>query len=553
MTMTTPKAAKVYLASLLIFALALTCLSATVQRAEAAGTNILAAGGTLNAGGTIASPSGDTTLAMQTDGNLVLYGPTSTSPNGVIWASGTSGSNMSLRQQADGNLLIYNGSNQPVWASTTQDYAGAQLVVLDYGHASIYSAAGQLLWDNKTPLYSTLPSGTTMLPGQSLRSPDHSSHLNYGTNGTLTLMQGSTVKWLETSQATSSFLRFSATGDLQVTRYSDGGISWASGTGTHPGGSLIIQNDGNLVMSQRGQTVWSFAGGPVSLVPNGGMESGGWTATANTNQAIYTSTTTPPHSGNKYLATNTSGAGGSVYTDIPLTINTRNTYCATAWVRTEGAGQGASGNFNLWLTGGLSNETSSTHYANLPNNTWTQISTCIQATTPHTNLRIQLYPDVNATTVNLDDVDVHQSLVPNGSMESGGWTATANTNQAIYTSTTTPPHSGNKYLATNTSGTGGSVYTDIPLTINTRNTYCATAWVRTEGAGQGASGNFNLWLTGGLSNETSSTHYANLPNNTWTQISTCIQATTPHTNLRIQLYPDVNATTVNLDDVDITQ
>lgn len=54
-------------------------------------------------------------LAMQTDGNLVLYGPNYS----VVWASGTSGHpGAHLVMQSDGNLVIYDGWTA-IWSTGT--------------------------------------------------------------------------------------------------------------------------------------------------------------------------------------------------------------------------------------------------------------------------------------------------------------------------------------------------------------------------------------------------------------------------------------------------
>jgi hypothetical protein len=54
---------------------------------------------------------------MQSDGNLVIYGPGGI-PRGVsIWASNTSGNPDSrLLVQDDGNLVIYRPDGSPIWA-----------------------------------------------------------------------------------------------------------------------------------------------------------------------------------------------------------------------------------------------------------------------------------------------------------------------------------------------------------------------------------------------------------------------------------------------------
>ena len=71
---------------------------------------------------------GSLTLAMQSDGNLVLY-------NGgtPLWYTGTSGQNCGTNQcvavfQADGNFVVYNGS-EALWSSGTYGNSGAHLVL----------------------------------------------------------------------------------------------------------------------------------------------------------------------------------------------------------------------------------------------------------------------------------------------------------------------------------------------------------------------------------------------------------------------------------------
>jgi len=59
---------------------------------------------------------GDSSLVMQTDGNLVLY-----SAGAAVWATGTggTGSQNRLVMQSDGNLVVYTQLNRAVWSSKT--------------------------------------------------------------------------------------------------------------------------------------------------------------------------------------------------------------------------------------------------------------------------------------------------------------------------------------------------------------------------------------------------------------------------------------------------
>jgi hypothetical protein len=85
--------------------------------------------------------SGDTKLAFQVDGNLVLY-----KSGKATWTSGTRGSGISrLTMQPDGNLVVYGNDSNPYWASDTAGHPGASLVV-GAGDARVVSRTGQTLW-----------------------------------------------------------------------------------------------------------------------------------------------------------------------------------------------------------------------------------------------------------------------------------------------------------------------------------------------------------------------------------------------------------------------
>lgn len=68
--------------------------------------------GALWSSGTYANPSAH--LVLQGDGNMVIYGPTAQ----VYWNSGTSASNPTLVMQTDGNLVLYTSAGA-IWNSGT--------------------------------------------------------------------------------------------------------------------------------------------------------------------------------------------------------------------------------------------------------------------------------------------------------------------------------------------------------------------------------------------------------------------------------------------------
>ena len=68
------------------------------------------------------SSDGRYRFVMQSDSNLVLYGPSGR----PLWASNTVGRGAHhLRMQGDGNLVIYNAKDKPIWASNTPRHYNA--------------------------------------------------------------------------------------------------------------------------------------------------------------------------------------------------------------------------------------------------------------------------------------------------------------------------------------------------------------------------------------------------------------------------------------------
>lgn len=96
----------------------------------------------INEGTTISSHSGNYHLALQTDGNLVLYN-SSWSP---VWDTGTSGdgSAVNLYMQADGNLVLYRyaGPSDALWSSGTGGDGTTSHMVVNDGSFSVSDVTG---------------------------------------------------------------------------------------------------------------------------------------------------------------------------------------------------------------------------------------------------------------------------------------------------------------------------------------------------------------------------------------------------------------------------
>ncbi|MGH2905750.1 MAG: hypothetical protein ACRDKI_03160 [Solirubrobacterales bacterium] len=102
----------------------------------------LLSGGRLNAGQSLYSPNGQYHLTMQTDGNLVWYGPA-----GCRWQSITyTGGDRYAVMQNDGNLVVYNGSASPLWNSLTFGQGPTHLDAQDDGNLVTYRNSGGWTW-----------------------------------------------------------------------------------------------------------------------------------------------------------------------------------------------------------------------------------------------------------------------------------------------------------------------------------------------------------------------------------------------------------------------
>jgi len=117
--------------------------------AKASYPSRLTAGSTLQSGSWLVSSNGRYRLAMQSDGNLVLYWESH-----PLWASGTGrhGGDF-LAMQGDGNLVIYQG-HRALWSSETSrggDNA-YYLSVQNDGNVVIYTPGNRPIWQTASDI-----------------------------------------------------------------------------------------------------------------------------------------------------------------------------------------------------------------------------------------------------------------------------------------------------------------------------------------------------------------------------------------------------------------
>lgn len=98
-------------------------------------------------GDCVVASNGNTILAFQNDGNLVVY----TSNFTPLWATSTEGrGGIEMLMQSDGNFVMYNSNGNPLWSSRTNGNTNAWLYVQNDGNVVIYSTSGPALWATGT-------------------------------------------------------------------------------------------------------------------------------------------------------------------------------------------------------------------------------------------------------------------------------------------------------------------------------------------------------------------------------------------------------------------
>jgi hypothetical protein len=237
----------------------------TGKPASPSGCGTVLAGQGLVSGETYSSCDGRFSLAMQTDGNLVLY----RNGAGAIWASSTAGSDgYAAIMQGDGNFVLYGHHSNPLWASGTNGHGGATLAVQEDGNLVVYAPGGKPVWATMTvfPAPPPAPSGCGLVQpgegltaGQTYSSCDGVYTLAMQLDGNLVLYHGGKGALWATGTNGKNGYNAVMQGDGNFVLYDvHNHPLWASGTNGHGGAYLAPQDDGNLVVyAPGGKPLWA--------------------------------------------------------------------------------------------------------------------------------------------------------------------------------------------------------------------------------------------------------------------------------------------------------
>lgn len=212
---------------------------------------ILKPGQHLATGESLRSPSRQYVLAMQSDGNLVLY-----VGKRPLWSSQTHGHGAVAVMAHNGDLVVRSHSGHRLWDSATAGHPGSHLVLQDDGNLVIYTPSGSAPWYTGT-YDARLGPGETLNAGQYLRSPSAQYRLLMQTDGNLVLYTNGHALWdAHTGGHPGAHAVMRKSGNLVVVG-SSGHALWRSKTHGNPGAYLAVQDDGNLVVyAQDGSAPW---------------------------------------------------------------------------------------------------------------------------------------------------------------------------------------------------------------------------------------------------------------------------------------------------------
>jgi hypothetical protein len=203
------------------------------------------------------SCDGRFTLAMQGDGNLVLY-----SLGFPLWATSTNNNGAIVVMQGDGNLVEYSHHSHPLFASGTSGHGGARLAIQDDGNLVVYAGA-TALWASRTAGMPPAPTACGLIDpghglalGESISSCDGRYVLAMQGDGNLVLYHGGSALWASQTSGTDG-RRAVMQGDGNLVVYGETAALWASRTSGDAGGYLAVQDDGNVVIYVGGHPVWS--------------------------------------------------------------------------------------------------------------------------------------------------------------------------------------------------------------------------------------------------------------------------------------------------------
>jgi len=169
----------------------------------------------------------------------------------AIWSTFTQTSPGFAIMQHDGNFVLYERDGvMPFWATGT-DAPNSKLTLQDTGNLAVVSPLGRPLWQTIQVDAHILQVGGTLSVDDSLASPDRSFRLVLQSDGNLVLSHNGVPVWASNTSEPPGFAIMRWDGNFVL--YEPGGERVAFETATTGSGCVLaLQNDGNLVVYESG-------------------------------------------------------------------------------------------------------------------------------------------------------------------------------------------------------------------------------------------------------------------------------------------------------------
>jgi lysozyme len=195
------------------------------------------------------SPNRQYTALVQDAGGLVVSG------NGQqLWSAGSTTAGATLYVQSDGNVVLYGPQHQPLWSSRTH---GTQVqLVLDNTGSLRVVASEVTLWTSGSKGTAVLVAPASLSPGQFLHSASGRVQAIMQSDGNFVVYNGHTPVWSsQTQRHPQSQLVAQSDGNVVVYDKAHHPL-WSTGTAHSSGCRLVMQDDTNLVLYCRGGVRW---------------------------------------------------------------------------------------------------------------------------------------------------------------------------------------------------------------------------------------------------------------------------------------------------------
>jgi hypothetical protein len=229
--------------------------------------DMLPSGSMIFPGDALVTDSGRLKLAMQADGNLVLYGP----PGVPVWSSGTAGRGIYARMNEDGDFAVYGlpglfgvkiwdtGTHQPASFLLLYDEdAGGARVIRGWPYEVEWQSTPLIPADRIPPKAGDrLGPGEGLVPGEQLTSKAGVASLVFRIDGEIAL-ESRALGTLWVSPVVSQPWQVVMQHDGNFVEYSTNALpGFATGTSSAVPVSLIVQEDSVVIRdSLSGYDIW---------------------------------------------------------------------------------------------------------------------------------------------------------------------------------------------------------------------------------------------------------------------------------------------------------